>query len=224
MSMDNTELNTKERLFKAAIRVFADKGYQAATVRDICQLAKANVAAINYHYGDKEKLYSQVVHEIFRATREARTPYLGAEAPPYDRLKAFIRASFEEILPSAHPNEDPEECMAMGTIFMLEVARPTGVLDDIVKNFIGPDCEELYSILAAILGYDTPPRVIEMCMASVISQPLHFYYSQSIIQRLAQDKGAFLLDPNFIDFATEHVFQFCVGAFEHFRKSFGGGK
>ncbi|MBU1003989.1 MAG: CerR family C-terminal domain-containing protein [Proteobacteria bacterium] len=222
MTVDQTTLSTKERLFKAAIHVFAEKGFEAATVREICTRAKANVAAINYHYGDKEKLYAQVVHEIFQVTREARTPYLGADAPPHDRLKAFIRATFEEVLPSAYPDKDPEECMALGTIFMLEVARPTGVLDSIVKNHIGPDSEELYSILVAILGYDTPPRIIEMCLASVISQPLHYYYSQSIIQRLAPDKGAFLLDPNFITFATEHVFQFCVGGLEHFKNSFGG--
>ncbi|BBD09817.1 CerR family C-terminal domain-containing protein [Desulfovibrio ferrophilus] len=222
MKINHTELSTKERLFKAAIRVFAEKGYEAATVRDICHRADANVASVNYHYGDKEKLYFQVVLEIFKVTRETRTPHLSPDAPPYDRLKTFIRSTFEEILPSAYLSKDQEECMAMGTIFMLEMARPTGALDSIVKDYISPDNDELNNILTAILGEDAPPEMIGMSAASVIAQPLHFFYSMPIIQRLNPDKGEFLTDPGFIDYATEHIFQFCVGGLEHFKKNLRG--
>jgi len=222
MNNDHKAPGTKERLFKAAIRVFAEKGYENATVREICGLAEANVAAVNYHFGDKESLYFQVVEEIFRSSRNTRTPYLSQGAPVEARLKIFIRSNFEEILPGAYPDKELTECMDMGTIFMMEIARPTGALDRIVENYIRQDGDELKAILKVFLGSDAPQRIIEMCTASVIGQILHFYYSAPIIQRLAPDGGAFLLDPEFLDYATEHVFAFSLGGLERFKTTLEG--
>ena len=49
--------DTEKRLLEAAGEVFAEFGYRAATVRQICEKAGANIAAVNYYFGDKEKLY-----------------------------------------------------------------------------------------------------------------------------------------------------------------------
>jgi len=57
---------TKTRLLEAAGEEFADKGFGGATVRAICARAGANVAAINYHFGDKERLYIEAVIEAHR--------------------------------------------------------------------------------------------------------------------------------------------------------------
>jgi AcrR family transcriptional regulator len=48
---------TREKLLEAAGQIFAEHGFQAATVREICSRAGANVAAINYYFGDKVELY-----------------------------------------------------------------------------------------------------------------------------------------------------------------------
>ena len=54
--------DTRERLLEAASRVFAEKGYEKATVREICTAAKvSNLAAVNYYFGDKERLYIESV-------------------------------------------------------------------------------------------------------------------------------------------------------------------
>src|SRR6266566_7215778 len=58
---ESSQDTTRQRLLEAAGQVFADQGYRQATVRDICARADANVASINYHFGDKEKLYSAAV-------------------------------------------------------------------------------------------------------------------------------------------------------------------
>jgi len=57
--MNDTQ-GTRERLMEAAMVEFAQRGYAGATVADICARAEANVAAVNYHYGSKEKLYQEV--------------------------------------------------------------------------------------------------------------------------------------------------------------------
>ena len=53
---ERTRTNTRQRVLEAAGEVFAERGFRAATVREICQRAKANLAAVNYHFGDKERL------------------------------------------------------------------------------------------------------------------------------------------------------------------------
>lgn len=214
MKTNTDQTDTKQRLFKAAIQVFAEKGYEAATVRAICKRAEANVASINYHFGDKEKLYAQVVAEIFRASSLTRHQLLPRDAHPVDRLRAFIRASFEEILPSAYEYVDEEECTAMGTIFMMEMARPTKALDDIIEDYIRPDCDELDDIIDALAGFPVPDDQRGMLTGSVIGQVLHYYYSFPIISRMSEDGGAFRDTPEFLEIGTEHVLQFSLGGIE----------
>src|SRR6185436_11294059 len=45
--------DTRQRLIDAAARLFADQGFENVTVREICKASQANVAAVNYHFGDK---------------------------------------------------------------------------------------------------------------------------------------------------------------------------
>ncbi len=52
---------TRAKLLDSAGQVFADSGYQAATVREICARAGVNIALINYHFGDKLELYTEVL-------------------------------------------------------------------------------------------------------------------------------------------------------------------
>jgi AcrR family transcriptional regulator len=58
---------TRDKLLDVAGRIFADRGYRAATIREICVAAGANVAAVNYHFGDKLGLYTEAVQQSMRA-------------------------------------------------------------------------------------------------------------------------------------------------------------
>ncbi len=57
----------KVRLIEAAGEEFAGKGFECARIRTICDRAGANVAAVNYHFGDKEQLYVATVLERIAA-------------------------------------------------------------------------------------------------------------------------------------------------------------
>lgn len=56
-------LSTRDRLIRAASRLFADNGYRGASVRDICNHAGANPGAVSYHFGGKRQLYRTALRQ-----------------------------------------------------------------------------------------------------------------------------------------------------------------
>src|SRR5262245_65476923 len=144
---------TRERILDAAAAVFAEQGFRAATVRDICARAGANIAAINYHFGDKAGLYAQVVeHQCVGA--QTRNPIVMDPASPAEqRLAAFIRAFLSRIL--------DEDAPAQHTRLMSrEMVEPTPALDRVVSTTIRPTFEVLSSIVRELLGPAATPRLV----------------------------------------------------------------
>src|SRR4051794_32280307 len=89
-----------ERLLDAAGEVFAEVGYRDATIREICRRAGANVAAVNYHFGDKERLYSATLRHFANASME-RFPIVPHDLPrnatPEQRLRAFVGSFLQRL-------------------------------------------------------------------------------------------------------------------------------
>ena len=91
--------DTRQRLIDAAGTIFAEKGYEAASVRDICTAAGANLAAVNYHFGGKRELYVTAVRHA-QCCRQEDVPFpeYPADMPAANRLREFIGTMFERML------------------------------------------------------------------------------------------------------------------------------
>src|SRR5580692_3171625 len=133
---------TRRYLLEAAAEVFAEVGFRAATVRQICLRAGANIAAVNYHFGDKEKLYRAVLQETFQASVKKYPADFGLppKATPEQRLRAFIQSFLLRIF-----SEGPSA--RHGKLMAREMIEPTGALDAIVKDEIRPMSDVLNSIV-----------------------------------------------------------------------------
>lgn len=173
---------TRRQLLDAAAEVFTEFGFHTATVREICQRADANIAAVNYHFGDKETLYRQVLQETFHTAIEKFPADLGLrpDATPEDRLHAFVYSFLLRIFsvgPSAHH----------GKLMAREMIEPTGALDAIVKEEIQPMAGLLQSILSPLLGSAVDDETKRLCAMSVVSQILFYHHCRPVVTRMFPD-------------------------------------
>ncbi len=150
---------TRERIMKAAERLFAERGYDGTSIRAIVARAHVNQAAINYHFEGKDGLYREVLRAAFRGLTEDQLAHAG-EAGAMSReeaLAAFVRRQLRPLLAR-------DEVSRHIRIFNWETVRPTpvfrkllseeaapfmGVATDLVRRFL-PDADYRTLVVAAI--------------------------------------------------------------------------
>jgi AcrR family transcriptional regulator len=169
---------TRERLLSAAGQIFAEKGFQNATVREICQKAEANVAAVNYHFGDKERLYIEAVKKAHNCRNEAfPLPQWEPNTPPGIRLKHFIQNLLERMF-------DESRADWFLPLLLREMAQPTAAVSELVRETIGPHFEILLAILAEVMPAGTPEVRLRYIGLSIVGQCFAYRTGKPIVEGL----------------------------------------
>jgi len=157
---------TKERLIAAASEVFAKKDYRTATIAEICERAGANLAAVNYHFGDKETLYREAWRYAFQTGVKAHPINGGAgdDADPEERLRALIRAFLLRIT-----DENDREFL----IVHREMSNPTGLLEEVMVRELLPMNRRMEAIIDELLGPASSAELVRYCAISIMNLCLH---------------------------------------------------
>ena len=124
---------TRERILKAAERLFAERGYDATSVRAIVAKARVNQAAINYHFAGKDGLYRDVLRTAFRALTEDQLAH-AEEAKAMSREEALV----EFVRRQLQPITARDEVSRYMRIFNWETARPTAVFRKLMREEAAP--------------------------------------------------------------------------------------
>ncbi len=192
---------TERRLLEAAGAVFAERGFRGATIREICRRAGANVAAIHYHYGDKEALYAAVLRYGHRAALEKYPPDGGLppDAPAEARLRAYVRSFLRRLL-------DEGEYAWAGQLLSREMADPTPALDGVVQN-IRPAAERLGGIVRELAGPKAGSDDLRRCAFSIVAECLFYRHARPVLDRL--DPGR-RYDEKEIEALTDHIVRFSL--------------
>lgn len=193
---------TKERLLAAAGNEFADKGFELARVRAICDRAGANLAAINYHFGDKEHLYLEVLREAHRCGLEPELVNIPAELTPAQRLRMFIHHFLGRVLAMNRPEDWQHRLM------LREMLAPTPYSEILVREVIRPRFEHVKALMAEICPEADDHR-LNALVFSVIGQCLHYKMARRMAERLIGEENVRALD---IDYLTDHITSFSLAA------------
>jgi TetR/AcrR family transcriptional regulator, regulator of cefoperazone and chloramphenicol sensitivity len=193
---------TRARLLDAAARLFAERGYARVTVRDICKKARANVAAVNYHFGGKDGLYRAVMRhamETMQATTEAARE-AGRDLPAADRIRAYVVVFADRLLGVHHETW-------IHQLMLREMSDPTPALAMVADEVLKPRMVYLSHAIAELLHCAPDDPKVLRCALSVTSQFNSLLWTRAIAMLLDVEDNV----PGTIDEIAEHIAQFSLG-------------
>jgi AcrR family transcriptional regulator len=201
MSGPSGDRETRERLLAAAERLFAERGFKAVTVREICRAARANVAAVNYHFGDKLGLYREVIRAAIESMREATDAAreAGEGQAPDEQLRRYIRLFLHRLHSPGHER--------LHQLVNREITEPTAALDDLVHRGMRPRLEYLCGLIAAMIGCDRDDPRVMRCVLSVQSQSIMYGRPNAVSERLGFPSKPTAAE---IDSVAAHIAEFSI--------------
>lgn len=159
------ESGSKRKLLDIAEQLLAAKGFESVSVRDITQAAKANVAAINYHFGSRDGLFSLVMHHHVLPLNEERL----ARLEKIDRKGAGKSAELEEIVDAwVRPLVNPTRHSALseqsfhklvGQIFSLQVEALPAAIQDSMQQVVDRFTRSFSKALPTVVSDDLDARL-----------------------------------------------------------------
>lgn len=196
---------TRDRIIEAAGEIFAERGFESTTVREICQAAGANIAAVNYYFGDKERLY---VEAVVRAHKwrldQAQLPDWDERTTGREKLGDFIHTFFLRVLGG------PDDTWRTRLV-MREIMNPTAACKEVAHSNIRPQFEILQAILKELLPASTSEEEIHLTAFSIVGQCLFYHVAGPVIRNLVDEDEYAAYD---VDKLAAHVTRLTLAALD----------
>ncbi len=208
--MTKNSSTTKERVLQAACEIFAAKGYREATVAEICEAAGANIAAVNYHFGDKEKLYDEVWHCAFSYATGAYPTDGGLPESSgiEEKLYAFASAILHRIF-------SDDENGLFAKLLYREMASPTLALKKIAIDYLFPQSQHMAGVIQSIPDSEFDEHTLFLCTHSIIGQCAFYNFSRPLRERMM---GQETMSEEEIDRTARHIARFSLGGLKEIQK------
>jgi AcrR family transcriptional regulator len=196
--------DTKTRILDAAGQVFADRGYEKATVREICRRANVTLASVNYYFGDKERLYIETVKQAHRLRMEqAPLPEWGVDVPAEQRLRDFVGILLHRML---RVKTAPWHTRLM----MSEVLNPTSACRELAEQYFRPQFELLLGMIDELVPSEVPLATRQQVAFSVVGQCIYYRLAGEIVASLVDDETR--REHYTIETLTEHITRMSLAA------------
>lgn len=196
--------DARSRLVISALRLFAEKGFEAATTREICVAAGANISAIRYYFGDKAGLYRAVFTEPMGETTCHTNIATYSDLPLAEALVRF----FTEFL---EPLKKGEQIRLVMKLHFREMIEPTGVRQQEIDAEIKPQHEALVAILKEHFGLQRIDADMHRLAFSIIGMAVYFYVGQEVVSVISPQV---LNTPKMIDVLAERLAGYAVSMIE----------
>ena len=166
-------------LISEAARIFAEKGYAAASTREICAGAGLNVAAIHYHFGGKDDLYrAALLGPITGIVAQLR----GFDAPGLSLAQSLQRLLGVFVGDDGAPAAIAQDGMRL---YLREMIEPTPVFAQAVGQHIGPVHEAIAQLLARHIGVAVPDDDVHRLVFGLIAMAHDYCMSREFMKAVA---------------------------------------
>ena len=193
--------DARARLIDAAIKLFAEKGYEGTSVRDLATAAGVNVAAVSYHFGSKDALYTEALRSCLAPCgemRERMQKHLDAALKnrscksAEEALRGCIQ-NFLEVLVSPAAKHSH--------LVMREQSEGKQRFEPVIREFFQPVGSILRAVIV-MLAPGLPEMRVFMVISGIIGQCLHIYKARVSYRVLA---GVDSHSPEYIEMASKHI-------------------
>ena len=179
---------TREAILQAAMEVFGEDGFHAASTRRIAEAADANQALISYHFGSKERLYEAVFEHIADRIEALMGPLIDSataemEAAPRaggvevcTRLVLMLANGFVAMLTR-------EESTPWARLILREQQAPSRAFDILYQRLMGRVIGLLTRLVARIAGRHKVTDRDRLTALTVMGQALIFRAGRAAVMR-----------------------------------------
>jgi TetR/AcrR family transcriptional regulator, regulator of cefoperazone and chloramphenicol sensitivity len=193
--------DTRKRLLEAAEEVFAETGYYAATVREICARAGTNIALVNYYFRDKLGLYTEVLQQSVKTGHaDAIRNALGQKGSPEEILRCVIRARMRGIC-------EGDVADRQFRIFIHELGRPTPAMARVIDDISVPIYKRMLELIGGIIGLPPAEEKTRLCAHSIMGQIMLYVLARPVLTRLWPELK---MTPEQLDRIADHVADFSL--------------
>ncbi|MCK4729521.1 MAG: CerR family C-terminal domain-containing protein [Desulfobacterales bacterium] len=196
---------TKERLLNEAEGLFAQKGYDAVSVREITTAANCNLAAVNYHFGNKQNLYLEVFRARWvpraRLLQEHFRKSLAAQGSPSPT--AVAKALAEAFL--VGPLSDKER-HRHHQLMVRELGQPTEAFELVADQVMRPFFKGLADMLRPVMPEGLGEERLILNILSIFAMVLYFNFARVAVTRIT----GYEYDTAFKARLVEHIVEFSL--------------
>lgn len=192
--------DTRTKLLDAAGQIFAESGFHAATVREICARAGVNIALVNYHFGDKLELYTEVLRHSVGSGNSGIHQAIGSKAPPERAFRELIRAMLLKIYAADRPGWHFR-------LMMHEFAQPTPAMASVIDETMRPVYDRFRALIGGMLGLNPDHGRVRLSTHSVIAQVVHYAHARHVVSRIWPELE---LNPERIEQIATHIADFSL--------------
>lgn len=168
----SSDLPPRERLLLQGARLFAERGFDAVSTREICAAAQLNPGAIHYHFGDKDGLYLEVLRQPVQQ--------LAQQLSGFDDPKLSLRSALRRFLaPFMQLGDDEQERIAL-RLYLRELLDPSALFADTLRQHFGPQHHDFAALLARHAGMVQPDAAIHQLCYGLVAMAQDYCLSRPL--------------------------------------------
>lgn len=172
-----TAQDTRRRLLEAAGEVFAERGFHAATIKQITDRARTSVAAVNYHFRDKAELYAAVLRRIEADAQAICPPERPDLDDPLERFRAMVRHVVVTMITRAGPTWQR-------VLMAREFAEMSPQMRSMLESVARPVNGRLSGVVAELVGLDADDPRVGYRVAGIIAQCVYYLHHHRHLSQL----------------------------------------
>jgi TetR/AcrR family transcriptional regulator len=179
--MTETDKQTEEKIFDAAVIVFVEKGMDGARMQDIADRASINKSLLHYYYRSKDKLFDAVFQKIAGKVFEKFAPVFDQNLTLEEKIRFFYKEHLSFMA------ENPR----LPSFVLNEINRNPARIRKIIKSM---DFNKLLMMLEEQHGdelrmYNITSKSIPQIMTTIVSISVFPFAARGIIQTILENIG-----------------------------------